>query len=104
MEANGLAQAPILVSGDRFLIEKYLAPQVTDLKMVDQSWQPMPSQSLVPALMCPVSKLQLVRDGDKWILNGNKMWITNAGVADWYFVVAYTDQRCWIQRNDSLYR
>ena len=31
------------------------------------------------------------RRGDKWILNGSKMWITNAGVADWYFVVAYTD-------------
>lgn len=32
-----------------------------------------------------------VKRGDKWILNGSKMWITNAGVADWYFVVAYTD-------------
>ena len=32
MEANGLAQAPVLVSGDEFLIGKYLAPQVESLK------------------------------------------------------------------------
>src|SRR5690606_223899 len=31
------------------------------------------------------------RDGDFYVLNGSKMWITNGGVADWYFVVAYTD-------------
>jgi acyl-CoA dehydrogenase len=28
------------------------------------------------------------RDGDGYILDGSKMWITNGGVADWYFVVA----------------
>jgi acyl-CoA dehydrogenase len=32
-----------------------------------------------------------VKQGDSYVLNGNKMWITNAGVADWYFVVALTD-------------
>jgi acyl-CoA dehydrogenase len=32
------------------------------------------------------------KKGDRYILNGSKMWITNAGVADWYFVVAYTDR------------
>jgi acyl-CoA dehydrogenase len=31
------------------------------------------------------------RDGDSYVLDGSKMWITNGGVADWYFVVAYTD-------------
>ena len=30
MEANGLHKRRYLVSGDRFLIEKYLAPQVKD--------------------------------------------------------------------------
>src|SRR5690606_17502486 len=33
-----------------------------------------------------------VRHGDTYVLNGAKMWITNAAVADWYFVVAYTDR------------
>lgn len=92
MEANGLSQAPILVSGDEFLIEKYLAPQVASLK----NGRPIMAAYAVtePGAGSDVSSLQTnaVRDGDNWILNGNKMWITNAGVADWYFVVAYTDR------------
>ncbi len=31
-------------------------------------------------------------DGDDYILNGNKVWITNGGVADIYIVFAKTDQ------------
>lgn len=31
------------------------------------------------------------RMGDEYILNGQKMWITNGGVANWYFVLARTD-------------
>ena len=30
------------------------------------------------------------RKGDDYILNGQKMWITNGGVAHWYFVLART--------------
>jgi len=30
-------------------------------------------------------------DGDHWILNGAKSWITNAGEASWYSVMAVTD-------------
>jgi alkylation response protein AidB-like acyl-CoA dehydrogenase len=33
-----------------------------------------------------------VRDGDHWVLNGTKMWISNAGVSDYYTVMAVTDQ------------
>jgi len=32
-----------------------------------------------------------VKKGDDWVLNGSKMWITNGGVANWYFVLAKTD-------------
>jgi alkylation response protein AidB-like acyl-CoA dehydrogenase len=32
-----------------------------------------------------------VRDGDNWVLNGTKAWITNAGVSTWYTVMAKTD-------------
>ncbi|MEM7482440.1 MAG: acyl-CoA dehydrogenase family protein [Acidobacteriota bacterium] len=32
-----------------------------------------------------------VRDGDQWVLNGEKAWITNAGFARYYVVVASTD-------------
>jgi alkylation response protein AidB-like acyl-CoA dehydrogenase len=33
-----------------------------------------------------------VRDGDGWVINGNKNWITNAGIADFYVVFAVTDR------------
>jgi alkylation response protein AidB-like acyl-CoA dehydrogenase len=33
-----------------------------------------------------------VRDGDEWVINGQKNWITNAGVADFYVVFAKTDR------------
>ena len=32
-----------------------------------------------------------VRDGDEWVLNGEKAWITNAGYARYYVVMAKTD-------------
>ena len=31
-------------------------------------------------------------DGDGWVINGQKNWITNAGVADFYIVFAKTDR------------
>jgi len=31
------------------------------------------------------------RVGSDYVLNGAKMWITNGSVADWYFVLVYTD-------------
>jgi alkylation response protein AidB-like acyl-CoA dehydrogenase len=33
-----------------------------------------------------------VRDGDEWVLNGTKNWISNAGIADAYVVFAKTDR------------
>ena len=31
------------------------------------------------------------RDGDDWVLNGSKCWITNGGKSTWYTVMAVTD-------------
>lgn len=41
-------------------------------------------------------KTNAVKKGDEYILNGQKMWITNGGVANWYFVLARTnpDPKC----------
>ncbi len=33
-----------------------------------------------------------VRDGDDWVINGSKNWITNSGIADYYVVFAVTDR------------
>ncbi|MFC6727576.1 acyl-CoA dehydrogenase family protein [Natronoarchaeum mannanilyticum] len=31
------------------------------------------------------------KDGDEWVINGNKMWITNGSVGDYYVVMCKTD-------------
>jgi alkylation response protein AidB-like acyl-CoA dehydrogenase len=36
-------------------------------------------------------KTRAVRDGDSWVLNGAKRWITNAGVSEFYTVFANAD-------------
>jgi alkylation response protein AidB-like acyl-CoA dehydrogenase len=36
-------------------------------------------------------KTRAVREGDTWVLDGVKRWITNAGVSDYYTVFAVTD-------------
>jgi alkylation response protein AidB-like acyl-CoA dehydrogenase len=33
-----------------------------------------------------------VRDGDEWVINGSKNWITNATIADFYVTFAVTDR------------
>ena len=47
-----------------------------------------PDQGSDPSSMRTSAK----RDGDDWILNGNKMWITNGGVADVAVVWAQTEE------------
>lgn len=36
-------------------------------------------------------KTKAVKKGDHYVLNGQKMWITNGGHANWYFVLARTN-------------
>ena len=37
-------------------------------------------------------KTTAVKDGDHWVLNGNKLWITNGGIADFFTVFAKTPE------------
>jgi alkylation response protein AidB-like acyl-CoA dehydrogenase len=37
-------------------------------------------------------KTNAVKDGDHWVLNGEKLWITNGGIADFFTVFAKTGQ------------
>ncbi len=47
-----------------------------------------------PSAGSDVSKLRAtaVRDGDEWVLNGEKNFITNAPQADWAIIFAFTDK------------
>jgi citronellyl-CoA dehydrogenase len=36
-------------------------------------------------------KTRAVRDGDEWVINGSKMYITNAATADWVCLLTVTD-------------
>lgn len=42
-------------------------------------------------------KTTATRDGDRWILNGRKTYITNATIADFMIVIAYTDPDAGIE-------
>ena len=37
-------------------------------------------------------KTEAVKAGDEYVINGSKAWISGAGYADWFFVLAYTDK------------
>jgi acyl-CoA dehydrogenase len=56
-------------------------------------WSPAFALSEPEAGSDPASmRTTAVRDGDEWVINGQKNWITNAGVADFYVVFARTDR------------
>ncbi len=87
MEANGLAIAPVVVGGSEDLKKKYLG-RLIDAPLMAAYALTEPDAGSDVANM----RSTAVRRGDTYVLNGSKMWITNAAVADWYFVVAYTDR------------
>ena len=37
-------------------------------------------------------KTTAIREGDHWVLNGNKLWVTNGGIADYFTVFAKTPE------------
>jgi alkylation response protein AidB-like acyl-CoA dehydrogenase len=43
------------------------------------------------------------RDGDEWVINGTKNWITNLGIADFYVVFAKTDPQAGRSRGISAF-
>lgn len=86
IEANSLAEAPVLVAGSTEQKKKYLG------RMTEE---PLKAAYCVtePGAGSDVSgiKTKAVKKGNDWVINGSKMWITNGGFADWYFVLAKTD-------------
>ncbi|MGH9324111.1 MAG: acyl-CoA dehydrogenase family protein [Vicinamibacteria bacterium] len=86
MEANTLAQGPIIVAGTDEQKRKWLQPLTEVFRLTAYCVTEAGAGSDVQAIQTTAK-----RRGDEYVLNGSKMWITNGGVADWYFVLAYTD-------------
>jgi len=86
MEANMLAECPVLVAGNEEQKKDFLG-RMTEAPLLAAYGVTEPDAgSDVQGIRTSAKKV-----GDEYIINGNKMWITNASVANWYFVVAYTD-------------
>jgi alkylation response protein AidB-like acyl-CoA dehydrogenase len=48
-------------------------------------------------------RTRAVRDGDEWVIDGTKNWITNLGIADFYVVFAVTDREAGHSRGISAF-
>eukprot|EP01127_Copromyxa_protea_P003921 TRINITY_DN1368_c0_g2_i1.p1 TRINITY_DN1368_c0_g2~~TRINITY_DN1368_c0_g2_i1.p1 ORF type:complete len:329 (+),score=88.32 TRINITY_DN1368_c0_g2_i1:45-1031(+) len=85
MLANDLAQAPVFLAGTPEQKKKYLGRCAEEPISVSYAVTEPGAGSDVSGL-----KTKAEKQGDKWILNGQKMWISNAGYANWFFVLART--------------
>jgi acyl-CoA dehydrogenase len=84
--ANGLASAPVGLGGSEETKKKYLGGLVEDFKLASFCLTEPDAGSDVSGM-----KTRAVKQGDKYILNGSKCFITNGTYADWFTVYAKTD-------------
>ena len=85
--ASGLGAYPILLYGGEELKHKYL-PQIASGKKLAAFGLTEPGAgSDVSGILTTA-----VRDGNHYIINGSKQWITNGGEAEIYSVLAITDR------------
>jgi len=91
IEANGLGSMPIMIAGNEEQKKKYLTRLIEEPIMCAYGVTEPGAGSDVASI-----KTKAVRKGDEYVINGQKMWITNGGVADFYFVLARTnpDPKC----------
>ena len=100
---QGLGSGPISLSGSPEQQQRFL-PDVAAGKRISAFALSEPDAgSDVAAMQC-----RAYREGDEWVLNGTKTWISNAGIADFYTVFARTDDSggakgisCFIVEADS---
>jgi glutaryl-CoA dehydrogenase (non-decarboxylating) len=84
---TGLNSMTLLQWGNEAQKEKYLTPQASGEKIGAFGLTEPDAGSDVAAL-----KSTAVKDGDSYILNGQKTWISLCDVADHFIVFAYTDR------------
>jgi alkylation response protein AidB-like acyl-CoA dehydrogenase len=83
---NGLGLTPILLSASEELKRQVLPSIAAGDAMISYALSEREAGSDAAAM-----KTRARRDGDEWVLNGAKCWITNAGESTWYTVMAVTD-------------
>ncbi|XP_064076436.1 medium-chain specific acyl-CoA dehydrogenase, mitochondrial isoform X1 [Vanessa tameamea] len=88
---TGLGQTPVILAGNKEQQKKYLGRLIEEPIVAAYGVTEPGAGSDVAGI-----KTRAEKKGDEWILNGQKMWITNGGVANWYFVLARTnpDPKC----------
>ncbi|GIG65688.1 acyl-CoA dehydrogenase family protein [Phytomonospora endophytica] len=83
---NKLGSMPVLLAGSEELKRAYLPPVAAGEGMFSYCLSEPEAGSDAASL-----KTKAVRDGDAYVLNGAKRWITNAGDSKFYTVFAVTD-------------
>ncbi|WP_433437805.1 acyl-CoA dehydrogenase family protein [Nonomuraea sp. CA-141351] len=83
---NKLGTVPLLLSASEELKSRYLPGVASGDAMFSYALSEPEAGSDAAAM-----KTKAVQDGDHYVLNGTKMWITNAGVSEYYTVMAVTD-------------
>ena len=83
---NKLGTLPLLLAASADLKTRYLTPVAAGEAMFSYALSEREAGSDTASM-----RTRAVRDGDAWILRGQKSWITNAGVSSFYTVLAVTD-------------
>ncbi|MBL1066240.1 acyl-CoA dehydrogenase family protein [Streptomyces sp. 7-21] len=83
---NKLGSLPLMLAGSPELKRRYLTPLARGEAMFSYCLSEPDAGSDAGGM-----KTRAVRDGDHYVLNGVKRWITNAGVSEYYTVMAVTD-------------
>jgi acyl-CoA dehydrogenase len=83
---NNLGAEPIVIGGNEEQKQRILGELVNEFKLIAFATSEPTMGSDVAGMQCRAEK-----DGDEYILNGNKFWITNGGVADYITVFATID-------------
>ncbi len=85
--ASALGIFPVLLDGSEEMKEKYLPDIAAGRKQAAFALTEAGAGSDASAVQTTA-----VLDGEEWVLNGTKQWITNGGEAQVYTVVAVTDR------------
>ncbi|GAA2283884.1 acyl-CoA dehydrogenase [Streptomyces ruber] len=83
---NKLGSLPVILSGSEELKKRYLGPLAKGDAMFSYCLSEPDAGSDAAGM-----KTRAVREGDSYVLNGVKRWITNAGESEFYTVMAVTD-------------